>query len=837
MSIDPVRISHPVALVSEKITSNATYQLKKGAIQEFLYESELESQTYLILDFHSPVHFNFLAMEAIQDEELFFPDVFRFEISEDGKVWESLIQEYGFHKTGHAKFSSHFGLVRSRFLKLLVKVERKTTSGTYKLSFKDFIVGISGIVNIQVSSENDRYWVKENLIDERKDYGWSSLAKPAISEEYFWLDLGSVNRLEEIRMLSRDHDDVNFPDSLQVYYSEDDLSWYQLFEETSFLSERGTWYRWRFLPTNMRFVKIVCKNSRMSAGKKYMIQILEFEAYASADFLDLSRKKNIADTPPYSSIIRPGLVRLAVDGEDKDGVVVQGSDRRLREANTEYKGIVELAVDGEDRAGVVVQGNDSRLKIASENTYGLIRLAKNGENRSGLVVQSDDERLKSATTDYPGIVELAENGESRPGVAVQGNDERLKKATTKDYGLTILAELGEQTPGKVVTGDDPRLKKATTEIDGILRFARNGETSEMAAVQGSDKRLKMATTETPGIIELARSGEDKAEVVVQGNDERLQKGDVDKPGIIQFANHDTKIGGKAVQADDPRLYDSREAKPHSHDYAPLSHEYNSHSGLIRLTGESSSGFKHIVTPPQNHAVIYAKNTGQEGSGVLAVGEESGLVGFGEKYGISGYSSGNHEESAGVAGYSRNGHGGFFTSTRKYAIYASGKGATWKEIPGSGKAILAEGESLFQGNIRLMEPNGNDCLARYFKVQKSDVIAYGDLIVISEKEGRVARSKNSYSTRIIGVSVETAALEFGNYQEDDSFVLVALAGYVMIHVDASEGVIQPGDLLVSGLTGGHAIKADPARLKPGMIIGRAMAECKRDRALIPAVLGN
>ena len=67
--------------------------------------------------------------------------------------------------------------------------------------------------------------------------------------------------------------------------------------------------------------------------------------------------------------MRPGLVRLAADGETKEGLAVQGNDRRLRDATTEFKGIVELATDGEERELVAVQGNDKRLKHATENSF------------------------------------------------------------------------------------------------------------------------------------------------------------------------------------------------------------------------------------------------------------------------------------------------------------------------------------------------------------------------------------------------------------------------------------------------------------------------------------
>ena len=40
----------------------------------------------------------------------------------------------------------------------------------------------------------------------------------------------------------------------------------------------------------------------------------------------------------------------------REGVVVQGNDKRIKDASTQAKGIVELAEDGENKAGVAVQG-------------------------------------------------------------------------------------------------------------------------------------------------------------------------------------------------------------------------------------------------------------------------------------------------------------------------------------------------------------------------------------------------------------------------------------------------------------------------------------------------
>ncbi len=835
MSDKSVRISHPAEVFIQNISSRGQYELTNGALFHFVEESPTSSIAIITFKFKDFSSFNCIQFDSMDKENEFMPNTFRFEISDDGKIWEPIIKEYEYSRVSKKQCKWNFSMINSAYLKMVIRLNRRNKEGLYKTAFSNFRVMIAGIEKIISSSENDRFWVKENIIDERPDYGWSSKEKTSPGEEFLLVDLGSINRVEEIRILSKNAEETNFPEAFYFYYSEDDLSWHQLHEEPQFMSEPGTWYKWKFFPTNVRFFKLLCVNNKPNANKKYISQIVELEIYADADIIALSKKRIIAETPPYSSIMRPGLVRLAADGETKEGLAVQGNDRRLRDATTEFKGIVELATDGEDRELVAVQGNDKRLKHATENSYGLIRLAKKGEARPGLVVQSDDDRLKPASVEAAGIVELADDGETRPGVVVQGNDKRLKKATVSEYGLVIMSELGADLPGRVLTADDPRLKKATTEKEGIVRFASNGEDSNIAAVQGSDKRLKKATTESYGIVELAHSGEDKEGVVVQGNDKRLKYASTEDPGIITIAQNGMNVPNKAVAADDSRLFDSRDAKPHTHNYAPITHDFNSHSGFIQLKGSSFSEFKNISPPTQNHSVIYGHNDAKGGSGISGVGIDEGVIGYGEDNGVIGYSSGIDEESAGVAGFSKKGFGAVFSSQKKYAVHANGIGVKKKDIVGSGKALLAHGESDFYGQVRFVDQNGNDCIARYFKLVNNDIVAKGDLLVITDKDGAVAKSRNAYSSRVIGVCVESSGVQLGDKKLGNDYILVALLGVVNMYVDASDGHITPGELLVSGLTAGHAVKADVNKLKPGMLVGKALGECKKDKGIIPVIL--
>jgi mannose-6-phosphate isomerase-like protein (cupin superfamily) len=61
--------------------------------------------------------------------------------------------------------------------------------------------------------------------------------------------------------------------------------------------------------------------------------------------------------------------------------------------------------------------------------------------------------------------------------------------------------------------------------------------------------------------------------------------------------------------------------------------------------------------------------------------------------------------------------------------------------------------------------------------------------------------------------------------------VALSGRVYVWVDASKGAIQPGDLLTTSSTPGHAMKATDAKKAQGAIIGKAMTSLKEGKGLV------
>jgi len=551
-----------------------------------------------------------------------------------------------------------------------------------------------------------------------------------------------------------------------------------------------------------------------------------------------------------------GIVELAEDGEDAAGVVVQGNDRRLKEATTHSKGIVELAEDGEDAPGVVVQGNDRRLKEATTHSKGIVELAEDGEDAPGVVVQGNDRRLKEASTHSKGIVELAEDGEDAPGVVVQGNDRRLKDATIVSKGIVELAEDGEDAPGVVVQGNDKRLKEATTHSKGIVELAEDGEDAPGVVVQGNDRRLKEATTHSKGIVELAEDGEDAPGVVVQGNDRRLKEATEETPGIVTLAKHGETRKNHVVQSDDPRLSDKREPLPHTHDYAPLVHSFESHTGTIAITQEKSGEFVDITPPTHDSAVLYGKNIANTGSaiGVAGITQPSadsevksyGVLGHAPMCGVRGQSQGNtgKTKGCGVLGISRFGAGGVFASEHNWSLVADGFGtiAPYDDtlhLTGEGKALLVNGESCFKGKI-LLDTHTKDYYANIvemFETDEQEFISPGDVLVVSTQGNAVlSRSRTAYNKGVIGVVAGNPVVVLNNAAAQTKLYPVVLTGSVLCKVDARQKPVKPGDLLVTSDTPGCGMAASIDSFdKVGTVFAKALTALDDGIALIPVMI--
>jgi len=137
-----------------------------------------------------------------------------------------------------------------------------------------------------------------------------------------------------------------------------------------------------------------------------------------------------------------------------------------------------------------------------------------------------------------------------------------------------------------------------------------------------------------------------------------------------------------------------------------------------------------------------------------------------------------------------------------------------------------GSGRFTGNLTV---DGN-IAAKYQDVAEwvpaEEQLAAGTVVVLNaNKSNQVISSSKSYDTRVAGVISSQPGITLG--EKSDSKVLVATTGRVLVNVDATNGPIQIGDLLVTSDREGFAMKSAPveiggARLhRPGTLIGKAL----------------
>lgn len=112
------------------------------------------------------------------------------------------------------------------------------------------------------------------------------------------------------------------------------------------------------------------------------------------------------------------------------------------------------------------------------------------------------------------------------------------------------------------------------------------------------------------------------------------------------------------------------------------------------------------------------------------------------------------------------------------------------------------------------------------VDSSQDLAAGTVVVLdSSKSNQVLASTHSYDSRVAGVISLRPGLALG--ESGEGRVLVATTGRVKVKVDATNGPIEIGDLLVTSDKEGVAMKSMPIEFggakihRPGTLIGKAL----------------
>lgn len=146
--------------------------------------------------------------------------------------------------------------------------------------------------------------------------------------------------------------------------------------------------------------------------------------------------------------------------------------------------------------------------------------------------------------------------------------------------------------------------------------------------------------------------------------------------------------------------------------------------------------------------------------------------------------------------------------------------------------LKEDGNLF---VKVLTITGGADIAEPFAMSEPD-LPKGAVVVIDETHpGHLKLSTEPYDRRVAGVISGAGGVNPGLSLQQQGVLEgnqhVALTGRVYVQADASSGSIQPGDLLTTSATPGHAMKAaDPSRAH-GAILGKAMTGLQQGKGLV------
>lgn len=172
----------------------------------------------------------------------------------------------------------------------------------------------------------------------------------------------------------------------------------------------------------------------------------------------------------------------------------------------------------------------------------------------------------------------------------------------------------------------------------------------------------------------------------------------------------------------------------------------------------------------------------------------------------------------------------------FGIYNRVTNRSGLEIDGSGLV-----------SVRAVQITGGADLSEKFDVlagkdsTSAEEIQPGMVVVIDPgNPGKLRLSRRAYDRHVAGVISGAGGVQPGMMMGQEGTLAdgkhpVALGGRVYVWVDAIRGAVEPGDMLTTSATPGHAMKAANTSKAQGAIIGKAMTGLKRGKGLVLALI--
>jgi hypothetical protein len=140
-------------------------------------------------------------------------------------------------------------------------------------------------------------------------------------------------------------------------------------------------------------------------------------------------------------------------------------------------------------------------------------------------------------------------------------------------------------------------------------------------------------------------------------------------------------------------------------------------------------------------------------------------------------------------------------------------------------------------VQVLQITGGSDLAEPFEIAGVESVVPGMVVAIDpEHPGQLRTADRAYDQAVAGCVSGANGINPGLTMQQEGTLAegsfpVALSGRVYCWADAAYGPLQPGDLLTSSDTPGHAMRVTDYELAQGAIIGKAMSSLTEGRGLI------
>ncbi len=247
-------------------------------------------------------------------------------------------------------------------------------------------------------------------------------------------------------------------------------------------------------------------------------------------------------------------------------------------------------------------------------------------------------------------------------------------------------------------------------------------------------------------------------------------------------------------------------------------------GETNSRSTSATGVRGIIlstTPGTGSIGVLGINKGlnARGYGVKGMHDSggTGVYGVSKGTGVLGEST---TAFPGVIGKSKDGRGVWGESVSGPGVYGSSTNGLAGEFDGT-------------VSVTVLEIAGAD-LAEKFPV--SEEVKPGMVVAIDPGHpGKLCLARGVYNRRVAGVVSGANGLSvgaiLGNMKGNEDAPPIALSGRVWVYCDAAQTPIEPGDLLTTSDTAGHAMKVTDHTRAPGAVLGKAMTALKDGKGFV------